>query len=214
MGTTESQVKLNGSSPIKKIRFNLIKTNETPSYLSSLWPSTYKSLENLLKSSFPFRDQAREPGGSTDPKELLNKYDLKHELDGVIYSKDTNDVAETQHKPNKEYIYDLDKGGENLNASSNLLQTIEEHFAEQIEAKRLELLEMVRRRDLPGIMDNNEDIELKNNFLNAEHVEDVGCFVQPADEWSQWEFKKKLKEIREKEVLNALNNKKVNFNEW
>ncbi|XP_011205826.2 uncharacterized protein LOC105227955 [Bactrocera dorsalis] len=213
IGTTESQIKLNRSSPIKKIRFNLSKTNETPSYLSSLWPSTYKSLENLLKSSFPFREQAREPGGSTDPKELLNKYDLKDDLDSIIYSKDTNDLAETQNKTNKECIYDLDKDGENLKATSNLLQTIEEHFAEQIEAKRLELLEMVRRRDLPGIMDNNEDAELKNNFLNAEHEEDVGCFVQPADEWAQWEFKKRLKEIREKEVLNALNNKKVNFNE-
>lgn len=205
-------MKLNKSSPIKKIRFNLLKTNETSSYLSNQWPSTYKSLENLLKSSFPFRDQGREPGG-TDTKEFLNKYDLKNDLDGLLYSKDTNDISETQHKPRKGYVYDLDKGEENIDVSSDLLQTIEEHFAEQIEAKRLELLEMVRRRDIPDIMENNEATELNINFLNVEHEEDVGHFVPPANEWAQWEFKKKLKEIREKEMLTALNNKKVNFNE-
>lgn len=213
VNAAESQVKLNRSSPIKKIRFNLLKTTEPTSYLSSQWPSTYKSLENLLKSSFPFRDQAREPGGSADTQDFLNKYDLNNDLEEIIFSKNEKNIAETQLKSQKRYTYDLEKSGDSANDSSELLQTIEEHFAEQIEAKRLELLDMVRRRNLPNIMDNNENFDLNINYVNAEREEDVGYFVPPVDEWAQWEFKKKLKEMREKEMLTTLNNKKVNFNE-
>ncbi|CAD7003024.1 unnamed protein product [Ceratitis capitata] len=160
----KSSIDVAESSPLKKIRFSL------PTNLNTNWPSIYKNLETLLKTSFPFREQAREGGGDKSPKDT--------------------------------------------NSSSSLLQTIEEHFAKQIEAKRLELLEQVRRRKLHGIMETQEEIEVKNKFSIIEDEskeKDVGYFVQPADEWSQWEFKKRLREIQERDLMTTLNNKTPNY---
>uniref|UniRef100_W8B3M3 Uncharacterized protein n=1 Tax=Ceratitis capitata TaxID=7213 RepID=W8B3M3_CERCA len=209
----KSSIDVAESSPLKKIRFSL------PTNLNTNWPSIYKNLETLLKTSFPFREQAREGGGGAvlESKENLNNNTVfKNNLTKIVLNKDLDfSIEQPLQKPNKtQNIFDLDKSPKDTNSSSSLLQTIEEHFAKQIEAKRLELLEQVRRRKLHGIMETQEEIEVKNKFSIIEDEskeKDVGYFVQPADEWSQWEFKKRLREIQERDLMTTLNNKTPNY---
>ncbi|XP_067648101.1 DNA ligase 1-like [Eurosta solidaginis] len=198
-----TQVKCVASNPFKNMRFDLPKKlRATPTYLSNIQPSTYKNFKNLLKTSLPFSVQERHSGGY----EQLN-------LPLENYEQEQNQIPPvTQQK-----IYDddeaLDFAETRENNADFSMQSIEEHFAKQIEAKRLELLEMVRRRDLQNIMQRNEERkELHKMFIqpNMENEKDVGSFVPPVDDWSLWQFKLKLSELREREAF-ASSNKKITF---